>query len=161
MKKQEIKEEEGIHKQWYKDAKIQTLETLPEFMRHLAEDYSHDYGTICHAIGASAIAAAWAMDNSPNGGITGFQAGAIMWCFIQNWSYSDNKYGLKILDMDKLLYPQYGDIFNTISENTWKSIQKEAQNNLDSETDAHPDVVAHWKSIVDGNIPFGLTIKEL
>ena len=25
---------------------------------------------------------------------------------------------------------------------------------------AHPDVVAHWKSIVDGNVPFGLKVED-
>src|SRR5690349_20327046 len=70
-----ITEESGEHKQWYVDAHApeMTLETLPEFLRHLTEDYHHDYGTICHALAAGAIATAYAMDRSPQGGITGFQ----------------------------------------------------------------------------------------
>lgn len=45
----------------------------------------HDYGTICVAIGAIAAAAARAADRSPNGGITGFQAGAVFWEFTRAW----------------------------------------------------------------------------
>ena len=48
--KQQITEEQNVHKEWYEQSKTQTLETLPEFLRHLTEDFSHDYGTICHAI---------------------------------------------------------------------------------------------------------------
>ena len=55
--KQQITEEMKIHDGWYKEAKKQTVETLPEFVRHLTEDYSHDYGTICYAVEAGAIGA--------------------------------------------------------------------------------------------------------
>lgn len=101
-----------IIEQWYKDASSQTLETLPQFMNHVLNDYRHDYGTICKAIGACAIAAAWAANASPQGGITGFQAGAVMWEFIRNWNYRRNKCGLKIVDIDDMLYPQYGAKFD-------------------------------------------------
>ena len=36
-----------------------------------------DYGTVCHAIALSAVA------RTAQGGITGFQAGAVMWEFIK------------------------------------------------------------------------------
>ena len=42
---QVITEEEKVHEQLYEQAKEQTLATLPEFLRHLAQDYQHDYGT--------------------------------------------------------------------------------------------------------------------
>ena len=32
--------------------------------------------------------------------------------------------------------------------------------NLEKETQAHPHVVEHWQSIVDGKIPFGYIIRE-
>ena len=89
-----ITEEMKIHEEWYKQAKEQTLETLPAFLNHLINDYGHDYGTICHAIAAGAIGAAYALERSPQGGITGFQAGCIMWCFIRHWNYDHNKTGL-------------------------------------------------------------------
>lgn len=91
--KQQITEEMKIQNEWYKEAKKQTVETLPEFVRHLTEDYSHDYGTICHAVAAAGIAAMYAVDNSPTGGITGFQAGCIMWKVIREWNFQNNKTG--------------------------------------------------------------------
>lgn len=230
--KQVITEEMKIHEKWFEEAKKQTVETLPEFIRHLIEDYQHDYGTICHAIGAAGLAGMYAVENSPTGGITGFQAGFCMCDIVRQWNFKNNKCGMKILDYDNLLYPQYSDKFFTISKDTWSAVQKEASERIRHNTDnhetylkemelyekaleqfrvdvkqfeaehpeyppyennpkfyqhldfgtgeewdaerkkeesgfmfeprkpyddvAHSDVVAHWKSIVDGNVPFGL-----
>lgn len=139
---QQITEEMKIHDEWYKEAKKQTVETLPEFVRHLTEDYSHDYGTICHAVAAAGIAAMCAVNNSPTGGITGFQAGCIMWKVIREWNFQNNKTGLKILDYDNLLYPQYKDSFVSISSKIWESVKKEAQNKVNQNNDA----VEKWKA---------------
>ena len=161
MEKQTITEEMKVHEQWYREAHDMTLEKLPEFLRHLAEDYQHDYGTICHAISAGAVATAWAMDNSPCGGITGFQASCIMWGFIQHWSFKNNKCGLRLLNMDDLLYPQYEYKFQTISKKTFEIVQKEAEKLLAEKAEtAHPKVAAHWLSIAAGNVPFGLRLEE-
>ena len=165
MEKQKITEEQKIHEQWFADADKITLETLPEFLRHLMEDYKHDYGTICHALSAGAIATMWAMNNHPQGGITGFQSGAVLWGVIKNWSYRSNKTGLRLIDYDDLLYPQYEDKFSkTISPNIWELLQKEAQKRLDKDAvdtfNAADSVVNHWKNIVAGVVPFGFKIKE-
>jgi hypothetical protein len=151
-----IKEEDGIHKQWYADAKNQTLDTLPEFLRRLSEDYGHDYGTICHALAASAIAAAWAVEKTPQGGITGFQAGAVMWEFIKNWMHMDGP--MRLVDYNDLLYPQYADKFNTISRDTWDAVQAKARKNLEELGGASDSVVSHWQFIADGHVPFGLRV---
>lgn len=130
--KQVISEEVKIHEEWFKEAKEMTLEKLPEFLRHLMEDYQHDYGTICHALSAGAIATAWALDRHHNGGITGFQSGFVMWDFVRNWSFSSNKCGLKIVDYDNLLYPQYGYRFDkTMTKDIWESIQKQAKEKIE------------------------------
>ena len=156
-----ITEEQGLHKEWYERAKKMTMDDLPEFLRELTEDYNHDYGTICHAVASSAIAAAWAVERTPHcGGITGFQAGAIMWEMIEAWGVF-GKGQKKIVCYNDMLYPQYASKFApTISEETWTSLQVDAKKNLgDSTNGTHPDVIAHWKSIVDGTIPFGYTIE--
>lgn len=122
----------GVHEQWFEEARKMTLDKLPDFIHHLLNDYGHDYGTICHALTAGAAATAWAMDNTPQGGITGFQAGCIMWGFIRQWNYRYNKTGLKIVDYDNFLYPQYNDKFQkTISPDIWAAIQKQAQAEID------------------------------
>jgi len=160
--KKAITEEMKEHEKWYEEAKKVTVETLPEFVRHLTEDYQHDYGTICHALSACGLAGTYAIENSPCGGITGFQARFVMWGFIRHWMYSSNKCGLKIVDYDNMLYPQYEDKFGKyISKDIFESLKKEARKNLDERTvGAHPDVVAHWQSIVGGKVPYGYEIRE-
>lgn len=161
---EKINEEQHLEKEWFKEAEEQTIETLPAFINHIMNDYEHDYGTICHAISACSLAAAWAVNKHPQGHITGFQAGFVMWDFIKEWKYSSNQTGLRIVDYDDMLYPQYKDKFDKIISNeTFECIQKAAKENLDEVKqgrEAHPDVIKHWKSIVAGNVPFGYKIKE-
>lgn len=147
--------------EWFAEARDQTLETLPDFMNRLLKDYGHGYGTIVHAVAACAIAAAWAANESCSG-ITGFQAGCVMWDFIRQWNYRSNKCGLKIVDYDNMLYPQYEEKFdNVISKDVWEALREEAKKKLEAYTGTvHPAVFAHWESIVEGKVPFGYTVKE-
>lgn len=154
----QITEEMGLHKKWYEEAKNMTLEELPEFLQRLTK-FEHDYGTVCHALAASAIASAWAMNNTPQGGITGFQAGAVMWEFIKHWMSYENE-PMRLTRYNDLLYPQHEDRFTSISKDTWKWLQEKAAENLASSEHATDRVRAHWKSIVDGQIPFGLTLDK-
>lgn len=159
-----ITEAMHLEKEWFKEANKQTMETLPAFMSHVMNDYEHDYGTVCNAIAACAIAAAWAANTAPGarGGITGFQAGFVMWDFVRQWSYTSNKCGLKMVDYDKMLYPQYEYRFEkTISKETWQAIQKRAAELLEESGDyAHDAVTEHWRSIASGNVPFGYKVVE-
>ena len=218
----------ALKDEWMKKAKTATIETLPAFLEELTQKYSHDYGTICHAVSMASIAAAWAVAHSPQGGITGFQAGYIMWQFIKDWNYSSNKTGLRLIDYDNFLYPQYEDKYQkTLSPQIWQGIQQEAQAKMDKAdadyakylldleqykidiakyVEKYPDyydnkehydplgigngdqwdaeekkkadgfefapqppydsvnenspVYRHWVSIVQGEIPFGYSIKE-
>lgn len=151
----------ALKEEWHKRAKTMTLETLPEFLRELTENYRHDYGTICHAVAMSAVAAAWAVNASPTGGITGFQAGAVMWEFVRSWMYRSNKTGLKLINYDNFLYPQYESQYQkTMPISTWTALQKEACRLLEETQDGHPLVREHWLSICDGHIPFGYTIID-
>ena len=157
-----VTEEMRPEKEWFKQAEKQTLKTLPDFINHVMNDYSHDYGTVCHAVAACALAAAWAANEEPNGGITGFQASFVMWDFIKQWSFTHNKTGLRIVDFDNMLYPQYENKFNkTISKDLWERLQDEAKNLLaESGRNANPAVVSHWKSISAGVVPFGYTVED-
>lgn len=238
MEKKKITEEMGLHDEWYKRAKNMNPDDFTEFFREMTEEYVHDYGTVCHAMAAIGLAAMFAFNNSDgaSGGITGFQAGCVMWQIIRHMNYENNKCGLRLLDMDNLLYPQYEYKFHSIDSDIWKAVQKEAANKIyeskvahekylkdteqyrldldkfkedvkkfelkhpeypkyednpkfyehldcgtveewDKEKQkeeigflfaprepydgaAHLNVVAHWKSIVNGNIPFGLRIED-
>jgi hypothetical protein len=153
-----ITEEDETHKKFYEEAKIQTLESFPEFLNKLVNDYEYDYGTICHAITAAAIGAAKSIDRSDAGGITGFQAGAIMWEFIKHWMHLDNEL-LRLINFDDMLFPQYAEKFEkTIPLEFAEYLVSEANKKLNEHKDAHPDVLAHWKNIAEGNMPFGYTV---
>lgn len=118
--------EKEFREKYYPELTKQTLATLPKFLDEILNQ-PHDYGTICCAVAASALAAAWAANHSEHDGITGFQGGAVMWEFIQQWQYSSNKTGLRIIDYDNMLYSQYENSFDkTISKSVFESLQKEA-----------------------------------
>jgi hypothetical protein len=158
MKK--ITEKDGLHKEWYKKAENMELKDLPKFLDKLMNDYQHDYGTICHAITAGGLATMKTM--SYKSGITGFQAGCIMWEFISNWMCEYKDKPLKLLNYENMLYPQYQDRYEKyISKEIWKYLKKEAKRNLNKEKGmVHPSVLKHWKNIVNGVIPFGYKLKE-
>jgi len=160
-KKRKIKEEMKVHEEWYEEASNITPEELPAFIDKLTIEYEHDYGTICHACAAAAVAAAWAVNNSKQGGITGFQAGAVMWEFIKNWKTEYDGKPLRLINYEKLLYPAYDDNFNTISQETWEWLKNEAKRNLENNDDpVHPDVEQRWKDIaIHEQIPAGLKVK--
>lgn len=143
-----------------KEARSQTLATLPAFLEKLAA-HPHDYGTICVAIGAAALGAAWALEKSPSGGITGFQAGAVMWEFIGGWDANGSRDNpQRLVDYGDLLYPQMEYKFRTIPQETWAWARKRAQQLLADRNGAHENVVAHWERVAAGTLPFGLSVEE-
>ena len=161
MSRKPITEDMRLQNEWYKRAYSMKPEDFPEFFRELTEDYEHDYGTVCHAMAAVGLAAMYAFNKTDGarGGITGFQAGCVMWEVIRHMNYESNKCGLRLQNMDDLLYPQYEYKFTAISKDTWEVVKNEAHNRLLERGTAHPDVVAHWESIVNGKVPFGLRIE--
>jgi len=162
MKREIITEDMHPEKEWFEQAQKQTIEILPDFMNHLMNDYCHDYGTVCHAVAACALAAVYAANKSESGGITGFQAGFVMWDFIRQMNYRSNECGMKLLNYDDMLYPQYAYKFEkTIAPDTWKALQEAAEKKIEQDSEyAHPEVMKHWKSVADGVIPFGYQVKE-
>jgi len=119
-------EEKEFRDKYYNQLDKHTIEELPDFINGMMDE-SHGYGSICCSVAASAVAAAWAANKHGNAGITGFQAGAVMWEFIRQWNYRSNKTGMKITDYDNMLYAQYEHKFQkTISKSTFESLQKEA-----------------------------------
>ncbi len=157
---QQITEAMDLHKEWYERAKKQTLETLPTFIESII-NYNHDYGTICHAVTAAGIGAMYAVNKSEQGGITGFQAGCIMWEFIRVWMHMEQP--LALIDYQDMLYPQYeGRFQKTITIKTWEWLQKQASEKLTDSlsSKASDKVKAHWQSIVDGVVPFGYSIEN-
>lgn len=159
MKKQ-ITEESGEHKAWKDEAKeIKNPEQLKVFVSHLIDDYDHDYGTIVHAMSAAMLAAYNVLNESDNGGITGFQASCLGWEMIGKF-FQKMPIGGRIINYHDLLYPQMEEKFNSISKKTFEKVVAEAKHNIKVNNTAHPRVIAHWQFIADGGIPFGLKVLD-
>ena len=157
----QVTEESGIQKEWYNQAtKVRSRRQLNRFIKKLTTKYIHDYGTICHACAASAIAAAYCVDRSDQGWITGFQAQAIMWEFVTRWAHKEGP--LRLVEYHNMLYISYEQQFSkTITKNTWEYLQREATRLLKDEHRAHPDNLAHWRSIAEEKkVPFGYTVAK-
>lgn len=140
---------------------IKSFEDLTAFLKDVEEHYNCGYGEAPRAMAQASLAVAWYL--ARKFGITGFQAGFVMWDFIRDWEFRCNQCGLKIVDYDNMLYPQYDYKFEkTITPDTWYALQTAAKKNLEDhlENPAHPRVQEHWQSIVDGKVPFGYTVKE-
>lgn len=139
---------------------IETFEELTDFLKYVEENCNCGYGEAPRAMAQACLAVGWYL--ADKFGITGYQAGFVMWDFIRDWLYSSNQTSLKIIDYDDMLYPQYQYKYEkTIKPYVWEAIQKAAQKRLDeTEGFVHPDVLAHWKSIIAGNVPFGYKVKN-
>jgi hypothetical protein len=159
--KETVTEEMHPEKAWFAEAEKMTEDELPDFCARIIHGYNHDYGTMCHAVAACALAAAWAACRDKDVGLSEFQAGFVMWDFIKNWTKIGNECGLKLVDYDDMLYPQYEEKFEkTICKDTFELIQKKAMENLEKSKYVHPDVIAHWKKIANGEVPFGYRVVD-
>lgn len=135
--------------------KVRSRDELIAFLDTF-QDYPDDYNFAVYRPAAAAIAATWAHAE----GITGFQAGAIQWEIIRLWDVFDGKAGLHMQQYIDLLYPQYEAKFTTIPASVWEKVQRIAAENLASESMAAETVRAHWQTIVDGKVPFGLGVQS-
>lgn len=157
-------ESEDFHtviEEWRTGAQGCTLETLPEFLRHLLEDYRHDYRTVAFAVGAGAVATAFAMSEELPAKLTGPQAGGAMWAFVRAWMYEGQETPLRITDYSKLLYPQMEADFTRIPTYAWEWLQQAAAEAVEGASeDIHPSVKGHWLKILNNVVPFGLKVES-
>lgn len=156
----DTRSEQQLRIDWQNRAKsIETIEEFAAFFDEL-KTYRHDYGSICVAIGALSVAAAWLLERQPTGGITRFQAGAVMWEMIGGWNCWPEGPKRVVFYAD-MCYPQYDQKFaQVISKDSWEWIQKRAAELLASTGEADSRVAAHWKSIIAGKVPFGYTVVD-
>ena len=132
---------------------------LKEIMAPKSE--ANDYGKICYAMAAAMEATLNYINRGPNGGITGFQASMIGWEMVKELIvHGENKCGLRLIDYENMLYPQYKDKFDkVIDKDTWEALQEEAKTKLAESKIAHPKVIKHWKKIAEGKVPFGYKVR--
>lgn len=140
--------------------KVKTKEQLDELLNEVTNYEELDYGKIIYAISGCMLATANYIDNSEVGGITGFQASFIGWEMVEKF-INKSKIGMKLVDYENMLYPQYKEHFQKIiSQDAWKSLQKQAEINLKESPNADPKVIKHWNSIVRGKVPFGYKVEK-
>lgn len=138
---------------------IKSFDDLITFLEDVKDNYNIGYGEAPRAMAQAALATAWYF--AREFGITGFQAGFVMWDFVKDWTYSGNECGLRIVDYDNMLYPQYDHKFDkVISKDVFENLQKVAKRRLEESNSAHPAVRTHWESIVAGNVPFGYRMED-
>jgi len=143
-------EKEFVDIEPYDEPRARTLEDLLSLINALVER-NHDYGTCVYAMTHAALVAfnyvAYKL------GVTGFQAGCADLSFIQRTRRYNN--GFRIIDYNKLLYPQYFDnpkYFPTahqLLEKNYEQLSKKAKELLTEKELAHPNVKKHWKWICD------------
>jgi len=108
MTKQTVREEDGLHEEWYKEAKeIKDIPGLTTFAEKMLDSYEHDYGTVCHAVAALATAAANVGAHTQ--GLTGFQAQVVTWGFIREFGafMGAGRGPMSLVMYEHMLYPQY------------------------------------------------------
>ena len=144
---------------WYERAgQCRTREDVEKLEQELINGYSHDYSSSAEAAVACILAEAWHMSSEL--GLTGFQAGCIGLRFLSRWSYSTNRLGLRIVDFDNLLWPQYSEYFRKrITDAEWERLKQEASKLLSDTPNAAQNVKNHWQRLADGYIPFGYELK--
>jgi len=158
-----IHEEDKLDEAWFKKAdKIKTPKELAEFLNTVMNGYVHDYGTVCKAIAVCAYAAAWCANSmeGANGGITGFQSGAVFWQFARRWLRINGP--ARLQRYENMLYPQYFDQFEKkLDKSVAGWLREEALKKLESAAEGtHQRVVAHWQKLATGELPFGYTLSK-
>lgn len=167
-KSEKIELDEGrdrsIWEGWFEEAKKCDVDdgSLQKFIDHLANDYNHSYGTYAHSAAAAAYATANAL--AKKFGLTGFQWGYTGMEIVGRMLCPHNKSGIRLLDYDDLLYPQYEDRFleHKISEESAEELKKEAQKLIDEHRAGMvaPVVLKWWEKIAKGEFPKWLAIKK-
>jgi hypothetical protein len=124
-----------------------TLEELNEYITSLT-DRKHDYGTCVYAMSLASLATFNFVASQL--GVTGFQASCADLEFIGKTR--GMKDGFRIIDYNKLLYPQYfsNEHFPTIHSLLFEQkakLQKRAKELLETNPDASETVRKHWEKL--------------
>jgi hypothetical protein len=128
----------------------ETLKDLDRVVNALLER-QHDYGTCVYAMSLASITAFHLV--ARHLGVTGFQASCADMDFLKRSRLIKR---FRIQDLGNLLYPQYADKFNgwaALLEENKEWLAEEARKNLAENATAHPDVVAHWKYLIEAAKP--------
>jgi hypothetical protein len=151
-----IKESDGAQNEWYEVARKQTLETLPGFLNHVLNDYSHDQQTVIHAMVAGCMGTISAMNAHPEGDISPAQAQNLLGLFIRKWAKIEGP--AKIMSWAGFLHPgnesQVVEVPRGIAEWLSQTAQKAIADGK-YQDEAHK---AHLEKIAAGEMPWGYRV---
>lgn len=136
---------------------VKTKEDLIMIMDEI-EKSNFDYGGIVVACMAAMTAAMNVVNRGPQGGITGFQAGCLMWECIKKFGMFGDDAILRIVDYKDLLFPQCDYHFTTIPSSAHDKLVAIAK--AYDTKNCNPKVAERIKSVSEGNIPCGLTVED-
>lgn len=144
----------------FERARNMTLKELPDFLDELSK-LPANYNTAVYTVAAAGVAASWAMNDVV--GLSGFQAGCVMWEYMEFWI--GVKAPARLVRYENMLYPQYKNEFDkTFSAETWTWLKQEAKKGVDEwmkgNDSVSPRVLNHWLRIVSGEKPFGYITEE-
>jgi hypothetical protein len=134
-----------------RESKVPWPKTLWGLMRYIRSliKRPHDYGTCVYAMSMAALATFYYV--SAKLGTTGFQASYADLDFLRRSRHY--KCGFRIIDYEKLLYPQYLNIENfptplyLLMENKKELAKKARQLLQERDIEPHPDVKARWEYV--------------
>jgi hypothetical protein len=153
---------EKLRNKWKSAAKECRMDdgSLVKFMNELVK-FDHTYSSAPYAMACAALAAAWAIEHSPGGGMTGFQWGHGAMRALQLLNYENNKLGIRVQNYDNILYPQYEHMFTglEIDEKHAEEIKKAAEQKLKESPNANENVLNWWKALADGWLPQWIHVK--
>lgn len=152
-----------IWDEWFEKAKqVQTIEQFKELYDYLFNgNICHTYDSAAHAV--SALAVAGGSLGAFTEGITGFQASVVKFDFIRQWDNIGKSVGLKVINYDDLLYPQYVEKFplKVIKKNVWLALQRACKEKLEVDGRcACYKVRQYWGDICNGIIPSSLVVVD-
>lgn len=146
-----------------KALKVTNLDDLEELILNV-QNRRQTHSTACHGAMAVMIAAFNVIQNTFN--LSEYQRGCVGWEVVKEFMILDKNAPAQLLDFSNMLYPHGEEKFSrTITRKNWEWIQKQAQKKIDgvnkSEAPHSAKTFDHWKSIVDGNVPFGFDVVEV
>jgi hypothetical protein len=153
MEKKFIKEADGVHEKWYEEARGQTLDTLPVFLKGLMDEYSHDEVTLTHAVTAGAMATISAMDAHPEGGLTPSQNQLVFGLFLRKWARIEGP--AKVMSWAGLLNPKNEDQMVGVPKDVAHWISGLAKQALDNAKFQGQEQKDHLEKLAKGEMPWG------
>jgi len=152
--KKYITEKDGVQNEWYDSARTQTLETLPAFLDHILNDYSHDQQTIVHAITAGSMGTISAMNNHPEGDLGQSQTSALLGMFIRKWARIEGP--AKIMSWAGLLHPANEEQVMTVPKEVVGWLKDLADKALAEGKYQDENHRAHLAKLASGEMPWCL-----